>query len=142
MSVDAMLLDLLKENETALLPLVKKAYELGYREALAARPAPVPPPAPVTIPALAAVAPAAPLFAQEADPSEDDDPPESSEEGEEDDDDGTRPVPANITVGGLVKKIKRYFGLERFNLEVRVVDPRSKRHLMRDVRLSRYVVEA
>lgn len=140
--MDAMLLDLLKENEAALLPLVKKAYELGYREALAARPEPAPAPAPVTIPALAAVSPA-PLFTPPVEPDEpeEDAAPADEAEGEDDGDDGTRPVPANITVGGLVKKIKRYFGLERFDLEVRIVDPRSKRHLMRDVRLSRYVAK-
>ncbi len=139
MSLDALLGDLVRENEGALLPLVRKAYELGYREALAARPPLAPEPV-----AAAAVAPPvmAPLFADS--PAAEEPTPDGAGEAQEDDeedDDGTRPVRGSLTVGGLVKKITRHFGLERFALEVRVVDPRSHRHLMRDVRLSRYQLE-
>lgn len=152
MSLEAMLADLLRENEAALLPLVRKAYELGYREALAARP-PASPLAVAVVPASAAVAvspaPAGPLFPQ-ADPEEPAPPlgpaseealGEELEDEEPDDDDGTRPVRGSLTVGGLVRKITKHFGLERFDVEVRVCDPTTHRHLMRDVRLSRYVVE-
>lgn len=140
-----MLADLLRENEAALLPLVRKAYELGYREALAARP---PAPAVAAEPAPTAELPAAaaPLFPETG--SEEPDPPSQKALGEdleedepEEDDDGTRPVRGSLTVGGLVRKITKHFGLERFDIEVRVCDPTTHRHLMRDVRLSRYVVE-
>ncbi|MHB8875389.1 MAG: hypothetical protein ACYC8T_17020 [Myxococcaceae bacterium] len=141
MSLDAMLGDLVRENEGALLPLVRKAYELGYREALAARPAP-PPPEPAAAIAVPAPSPAAPLFAEPPpEPSEVEPDPEAPEEADDDDADGPRPVRASLTIGGLLKRITRHFGLDRFDLEVRVVDPRSHRHLMRDVRLSRYQVE-
>lgn len=145
-----MLADLLRENEAALLPLVRKAYELGYREALAARP--VAPTLAVTAePAVAeSAAAAAPLFpeagSEEPDsalgPASQEELGDVLEEDEpEEDDDGTRPVRGSLTVGGLVRKITKHFGLERFDVEVRVCDPTTHRHLMRDVRLSRYVVE-
>lgn len=149
MSLETMLADLLRENEAALLPLVRKAYELGYREALAARP-----PAPVlavTAETIAESPVAEPPLFPEAVSGEPDTAlgPASQEElgdvleedESEDDDDGTRPVRGSLTVGGLVRKITKHFGLERFDVEVRVCDPTTHRHLMRDVRLSRYVVE-
>ena len=140
MSLDALLGDLVRENEGALLPLVRKAYELGYREALAARPASAPEPV-VEAPAPAPPVVVAPLFADS--PAADEPTPDGAGEvqDDEEDGDGTRPVRGSLTVGGLVKKITRHFGLDRFALEVRVVDPRSHRHLMRDVRLSRYQLE-
>ena len=141
MSLDALLGDLVRENEGALLPLVRKAYELGYREALAARQPSAPEPV-VEAPAPAPPVVVAPLFADS--PAADEPTPDGAGEAQEDDeedDDGTRPVRGSLTVGGLVKKITRHFGLDRFALEVRVVDPRSHRHLMRDVRLSRYQLE-
>ena len=142
-----MLADLLRENEAALLPLVRKAYDLGYREGMAAKPAPVaapvpqPAPQPAAAPVAVLAAPSASLYAPEPEAEALEDQQEVIEEEDEDVDDGTRPVRASITVGGLVRKINRYYGLERFDIEVRVVDPKSHRHLMRDVRLSRYVVE-
>ncbi len=140
MSPDAELRDILREHEGDLLAFARKAYEHGYRQGLASRPpsaalpAPEPPPSPP---------PPGPLFAESPpDPADADEADVEVDEPEDDDDkDAARPVRSSITVGGLVKKINRHFGLGRFDIAVLVVDPRSHRHLKRGVRLSRYLLE-
>jgi hypothetical protein len=152
MSMDADLRDILREHEPNLLALARKAYEHGFREGLAraggpAIAAPVaaapPPAAVVSAPPSPVAAPARPppLFAENVDPPEEADDPGGDEPEDDEPNAEARPVRSSITVGGLVKKITRHFGLDRFNIEIRVVDPRSHRHLMRNVRLSRYVIE-
>jgi len=142
MSQEAELRDILRDHEADLLAFARKAYEHGFRQGLAAQPQPVaadPTPPPVVPPA---PSPSAPLWAATAAPPTDEpDEADASEIEDEDPSDLARPVRSSITVGGLLKKINRHFGLHRFDIEIRVVDPRSHRHLMRGVRLSRYVVE-
>jgi hypothetical protein len=142
-NLDEELRDILREHEPDLVAFARKAYEHGYQQGLAARPPAATavesaPPAHEPVPAPGPPA-QGPLFG-EAEELAAADPDEPEEEAEEDDD-GARPVRSSITVGGLIKKIKRHFGLARFDIELRVVDPRSHRHLMRGVRLSRYVLE-
>lgn len=144
MNLDEELRDILREHEPDLVAFARKAYEHGYRQGLAARPAAAAPaelpPATPVLPPPPAPSAVGPLFgeAEEAPDTDFDEP----DDEPDDDVDGVRPVRASITVGGLIKKIKRHFGLRRFDIEIRVVDPRSHRHLMRGVRLSRYMLEA
>ena len=142
MSLDAELSDILREHQGDLLPLARKAYEHGFRQGLAARPAPVVVEPPAPLPPLPQPPRSQPLFAETAPTPDEPDEPDSEEVEDDDPSDlAARPVRSSITVGGLLKKINRHFGLGRFDIEIRVVDPRSHRHLMRGVRLSRYLVE-
>jgi ribosome modulation factor len=53
-----------------------------------------------------------------------------------------RTIRADATIEGLVRRIERHFGLERYAFEVRVVHPRSARRLpSRDLLLKHLTAE-
>jgi len=53
-----------------------------------------------------------------------------------------RTIRADATVAGLVRRIERHFGLDRYGFEVRVVHERSKRAVPARDMLSKYRVDA
>jgi hypothetical protein len=149
--VDEFIEGLSAEAREAMRPLLRQAYDRGFREALATagqQPAaataaaqieqPVPP-APAPGPIAAPVEWVAPGGAGEA----------SGVDGEdgEDDDDATagetpvpRPILANAMVGTLRRRIIRTFDLERFDIDVLICrsgDP-DRRQLKSSARLALY----
>ena len=50
-----------------------------------------------------------------------------------------RTIRADATVEGLVRRIERHFGLDRYAFEVRVVHPRSGRRIPAEDHLVRYL---
>ena len=153
MSSDAALRDLASERLDDFLPLLRRAFELGFREGMAATGAPPPVPQPPPAPAVAAAVLPFPAPADSGAEVE----AEAPEEEEDDDDlrledapaEADRParpqyrgIRASATVSGLLKKIERVFRLEeRFDLVVRVEDRKTGRALKRNVRLSYYLRE-
>ncbi|HET7224775.1 MAG TPA: hypothetical protein VFK69_03585 [Candidatus Eisenbacteria bacterium] len=53
-----------------------------------------------------------------------------------------RTIRSDATVEGLVRRIERHFGLDRYGFEVRVVHARSKRAVPARDPLSKYILEA
>ncbi len=147
MSVDELIDGLSAEAGEAVRPLLRQAYDRGFREALASAgqaeataPAPAEQPAPPTSAPVATPVewvPGSPGGAGEA----------SGGEGEEDEDDATagetpvpRPILANAMVGTLRRRIIRTFDLERFEIDVvicRSGDP-DRRQLKSSARLASY----
>lgn len=155
MNVDAILHDLAAERVADLVPLLRRAYELGFREGMASTgqsapvpivtPPPSPPPSDPLAPLAASSDGGSPVKASVVAPS----PLEGPGDDEDDDDedvasDSHEPpvypvVRASSTIGGLLRKIERVFRLEeRFELIVRIENPHTGRALPRNVRLSSY----
>ncbi len=152
MNIDAMLKDLAAERVGDLVPLLRRAYELGFREGMASTgqavrpvesPLPAADPPPVSDAAANGVVP---MAAAALEPP----PEETTEDGADEDEDDEEPagnekpmypgIRASATVGGLLRKIERVFRLEeRFDLVVRIENPRTGRALPRHVRLSSYL---
>ncbi len=146
MSVDEFIDGLSAEAGEAVRPLLRRAYDRGFREALAsagqpAAPAPIEqpaPPAPAPIAARVEWVPGSSGGAGDASDAQRD-------EGEEDDAAaGETPVPrpilANAMVGTLRRRIIRTFDLERFDIDVvicRSGDP-DRRQLKSSARLALY----
>jgi hypothetical protein len=165
MSHDAMLRDLAAERLGDLLPLLRRAFETGYREGMAtAGLGAIAPRVEVEVPGREVAAPAEvvevvpPESAVAADAEgndgpEDQDDPADDESAEELVEEVTpsngeparrrfRGIRANSTVGGLLKKIEQVFRVEeRFDLVVRVEHPGSGRAPKRHMRLSAYARE-
>ncbi len=161
MNHDAILRDLAAERVGDLLPMLRRAFETGYREGMAAvgssAPAqpvvassePAMPEAPVPAPSgategLEAAAEQPPVAGGPADEPEEEEDDDLLEEAAPGDGQPTRPrfrgVRASATVNGLLKKIEQVFRLEeRFELVVRIESPKTGRALNRNARLSTYV---
>lgn len=153
MSVDAFIEGLSDEAREAMRVLLRRAYDCGFREALAsvgqpamtaAVAAPVEPPEPASAPVPAPIAAPFPVqwagCAQEVaeDPSAGDE----GDEGEDDDEeaDALRPIMPHATIGTLRRRIVRMFDLERFEIDVvicRAGDP-DRRQLQNRARLKLY----
>ncbi len=147
MSVDAFIEGLSAEAREAMRVLLRRAYDAGFREALAAAGQPEAPPA------VAPAAPPEPVVAPIAAPGEwkggagddvEDASADDRDEGE--DDDGAeetpapRPILPNAKVGTLRRRIIRTFDLERFDIDVvicRSGDP-DRRQLRSSARLGLY----
>lgn len=153
MNIDAVLKDLAAERVADLVPLLRRAYELGYREGMASTGQAVPPqpvaiavPPPVAAPSSdggVAIPPTAPpvpqLESADARESDEDDDDADDDESEEVEKPSYPTVRASSTIGGLLRKIERVFRLEeRFELVVRIENPTTGRALPRNVRLSSY----
>ncbi len=150
MSVDELIDGLSAEAREAVRPLLRQAYDRGFREALASagRAGVVEPaPAPVEQPAPPASAPAAaPVAWTPGAPGGANDAPEIETEEAEDDEEATaealpvRPILPLATVGTLRRRIIRTFDLERFDIDVvicRSGDP-DRRQLRSSARLGLY----
>ncbi len=152
MNVDAIVDGLSAEAGEVVRTLLQRAYEAGYREALATAGQPAdPPPVPAVAPTPAAApAPAAAPVewaggAGGAGAGADPDDAPDDEGG--DDDDATageapaqRPILPHATIGTLRRRIIRTFDLERFEIDVvicREHDP-DRRQLQNRVRLKAY----
>lgn len=146
MNIDAILKDLAAERVADLVPLLRRAYEFGYREGMAATgqsAAAAPPvaiePIPAPVPDGGSAFPAA-LPQLDSNPGETDD-----DEGDDDESDSPEKpiypgVRSSSTIAGLLRKIERVFRLEeRFDLIVRIENPSTGRALPRNVRLSSYL---
>ena len=149
MSVDDFLDELSEEARAEMRVLLRKAYESGFREALAgagqpqadSAPSPAePPPAHASAPAAAPVAWTSPS------PGTGNRAPElEAEEGEDEEEDTAealpvRPILPLATIGTLRRRIIRTFDLERFDVDVvicRSGDP-DRRQLRSTARLGLY----
>lgn len=153
MSVEELIDGLSAEAGEAVRPLLRQAYERGFREALAGagRPVETPAPAPVPIEEPPTPPPAAAPVAWAPRPASGPNGPQAVEgrddEGEEGEDDdrgedapAPRPILANAKVGTLRRRIIRTFDLERFDIDVvicRSGDP-DRRQLRSSARLALY----
>ncbi|HSN92568.1 MAG TPA: hypothetical protein VLS93_15160, partial [Anaeromyxobacteraceae bacterium] len=129
MNVDELVDGLSAEAAEAVRPLLRQAYDRGFREALASAgqpeaalaPAPVEQPAPHPPEPPTPVSGAAPVaWAGGVEPKADDAP---GDEGDEDAENGEdapapRPILANAKVGTLRRRIIRTFDLGRFDIDV------------------------
>jgi hypothetical protein len=149
-SVDAFLDELSEEARAEMRVLLRRAYESGFREALAGagKGAGSAPPAPIEQPGPVAPAPIAARVEWVAGPEGGAGEASEVQEGDgdegEDDDEGETPVPrpilANAMVGTLRRRIIRTFDLERFDIDVvicRSGDP-DRRQLKSSARLASY----
>ena len=142
MSVEALLSALGDEASTVVTALLRRAYDMGYREALAAAGHPaddtgaVTTPKPVVYPA-----------GDEADPGEDvesadddtgNDEPSEEERGRAPN--GGLAILARTSVGTLKRRIVQTFALERFDIDIVICrrGDASRRQLKTNVRLSKY----
>lgn len=154
MSTASVIDALFNEVSPAMRDALQRAYELGYREALASAPAPTGATAGADVTRLASEAPpslevASPqptILDWDQDSVEDDD--------DENDAPGADGAPkprrrrrvgilASSTVGALEAKIRKEFRLERFDIEVLIVraGDKERRRLSSNVRLGAYAVE-
>jgi hypothetical protein len=151
-STEELIEGLSAEAREAMRPLLRQAYDRGFREALASAGQPAAPataPAPVEQPAPLTSAPAAaPVAWVSGSPGAASDAPEAETEEGEDDDDAedtaealpVRPILPLATVGTLRRRIIRTFDLERFEIDVvicRSGDP-DRRQLRSTARLGLY----
>lgn len=157
MSAEEALRALAQDAAEGLEPVLRKAYELGYREGLAQAPRMEAPP----------VAPAAPATGDppgpEADPAElelelepedpgdappapppvdwgsTDAPPSEHPHAQSD---GPRPIFPHASVGTLLARIYEHFVLDRFDIDVVICrkGDRSRRQLKKSVKLGKYAV--
>jgi hypothetical protein len=162
MGLDALLESVLSDHRGDLLAMLRKAYDLGWREGVAvsgrpaadlAAPSPAAEPSPVepTMPAPSQPSPfesrtgagsQAALFDEdESESDENDDPAAGADDSIAAERSPAAGIRASMTVGGLLRRIDRTFALDRFNIDVRIEDPSTGRHLKRNVRLSRYLKE-
>lgn len=151
MSVDELIDGLSAEAREAMRPLLRQAYDRGFREALAsagqavtAEPAPVrvEQPAPPTSAPVATPVEWVPGSSGEV--GDETDAREDEEEDKEDEDTAealpVRPILPLATIGTLRRRIVRTFDLERFDVDVvicRCGDP-DRRQLRSSVRLVKY----
>ena len=149
MNIDTLLEGLVAEHQRLLVPFIRKAYEAGYRDGLLTLPVPTSSgraaPTSIEPDAIEPNTPSPQPTVVDAAPSTlfDDDPDAQMDEvDDEDDDAGSTIVRTSMTIGGLLRRIDRTFGLDRFNILVRIEDPGTHRHLKRGVRLSRFVKNA
>ncbi len=149
MSVDAFLDELSEEARAEMRVLLRKAYETGFREALAGTGQAAVAPTEAE-PAAAHASAAAPSAVPVAWERKVEDSPavalgDDVDDGEDDDDDAEeasapRPILANAKVGTLRRRIIRTFDLERFEIDVvicRSGDP-DRRQLKSSARLGLY----
>lgn len=145
MNVDELISGLSAEAGEVMRPLLRQAYDRGFREALAAAGQPVVAPPTEPPPAPAAPAPiAAPVEWVGGTEWGPDDPPDDAGDEGEDAAAGETPVPrpilANAMIGTLRRRIIRTFDLERFDIDVvicRTGDP-DRRQLKSTARLGLY----
>jgi hypothetical protein len=146
MSVDELIDGLSAEAREAVRPLLRQAYDRGFREALASAGQAATAPVPIEQPAPPAPGPIAARVEWVGRVEEDaDDPPGVEEdEGEDDANAGETPAPrpilANAMIGTLRRRIIRTFDLERFDIDVvicRSGDP-DRRQLKSTARLALY----
>jgi hypothetical protein len=52
-----------------------------------------------------------------------------------------RTIRADATVEGLLRRIERHFGLDRYHFEVRVVHRGTRRHVPLGDRIGKYLIE-
>jgi hypothetical protein len=161
MSLEHTLDALLSDATPALRGVLRRAYELGYREALAGQPAPAAPASEPTTRAFEPTTPAPPAPMDEEDLEPEDAPPsvvggaielESSpgvqwgpvEEAppERAPPPVARPIFPHATVGTLRQRIVAAFDLERFDIDIVVCrkGDRARRQLKQTVKLSKYLV--
>ncbi len=151
MSVDEFIDGLSVEAREAVRPLLRQAYDRGFREALASagqpaaqerveQPAPLPAAVPIAVPVAAPVE-----WVENAEAAQGS---AAGGEGHEDDEDGAsagetpvpRPILPNAMIGTLRRRIIRTFDLERFDIDVvicRSGDP-DRRQLKSTARLALY----
>lgn len=158
MTLGAILDSLTEEASGAIRELLHRAYDRGYREALAASGQPAGP-APSALVALETAGRPTPHWDAATDPEEDEpdgavetaDSPDAADAGPDDDGDDSddrrrpgpvvRPIMPHATVGTLRKRIERTFQLERFDIEVVVCrrGDRDRRRLKSSARLRLYL---
>ncbi len=144
MSVDELIDGLSAEAREAVRPLLRQAYDRGFREALASAGQAEAGPVAIEQPALPVPAPNAARVEWVAGPEGGADDGSGVEDDENDADAGETPVPrpilANAMVGTLRRRIIRTFDLERFDIDVvicRAGDP-DRRQLRSSARLASY----
>jgi hypothetical protein len=153
-STEELIEGLSAEAREAMRPLLRQAYDRGFREALAsagqpAAPATAPALAPVEQPAPPTSAPApAPVAWTPGSPGAAGDVLEAETEEGEDDDDAedtaealpVRPILPLATVGTLRRRIMRTFDLERFEIDVVICrsGDHDRRQLRNSARLALY----
>lgn len=149
MTVEDIVRELVRDGEDALVSLARRAYEAGYREGLASR-SEEPRDAAIVAPknldvgappsvAQADAPPAAPAPAAWL--GSDDEDADIDEPDDDADVPVVKPIRASMSVGGLMRRIERLFVLDRFDVRLRIEDPRTGRQLKRGTRLSRYLKE-
>ncbi|HET8540538.1 MAG TPA: hypothetical protein VFL83_11760 [Anaeromyxobacter sp.] len=145
--MDELIEGLSAEAREAMRPLLRQAYDRGFREGLAgAGQAPVAVPQPAEQPAPpVAVSVAAPVAWILGSPPGANDAPDVEKEDEDDEEDAAealpvRPILPLATIGTLRRRIVRTFDLERFDIDVVICrggDP-DRRQLRSTARLSLY----
>lgn len=156
MSVEEALRTLARGAADDLEPVLRKAYELGYREGLAQAPrVEAPPPAAAAPPTEDRPAPPEtdPDEFEPEDPSNDPPAPPPVDWGQNDgpasehpahaQSDGARPIFPHATIGTLLARIYEHFALDRFDIDVVVCrkGDKSRRQLKKSVKLGKYAVE-
>jgi hypothetical protein len=141
-NVDGLLAALGDEASSAVAGLLRRAYEIGYREALAAAGHPAGDTGAVTAPQ-----PVVYPEGDEADPGEDVETDDDDTGNDEPSEEERRrapnemwPILARTSVGTLKRRIVQTFALERFDIDIVICrrGDASRRQLKTNVRLSKY----